>query len=62
MYDDMQSFISALDKKGKLRKIDVAARYGGEEFVIITTQLPMALLAATSASILYVVISYINFL
>jgi Na+/H+ antiporter NhaC len=28
----------------------------------VTTQLPMALLAATSASILYVVISYINFL
>ena len=28
----------------------------------VTTQLPMALLAATSASILYIVISYINFL
>ena len=28
----------------------------------VTTQLPMALLAATSASILYVIISYINFL
>jgi Na+/H+ antiporter NhaC len=28
----------------------------------VTTQLPMALLAATSASILYIIISYVNFL